>query len=112
MGGSSRSSSSRSSSRGSLHLKVLFGALALVGVIFLFTASSQQGGRTEINAPTVTSESGGNSKLHAYIMGRGNFVDHPPELDLNYMSKRRVPNGPDPIHNRRTGNSGRPPGRA
>ncbi|XP_050374088.1 uncharacterized protein LOC126791656 [Argentina anserina] len=35
-----------------------------------------------------------------------------PELDLNYMSKRRVPNGPDPIHNRRSGNSGRPPGHA
>ncbi|XVF02326.1 hypothetical protein REPUB_Repub04eG0166000 [Reevesia pubescens] len=33
-----------------------------------------------------------------------------PQLDLNYMSKRRVPNGPDPIHNRRAGNSKRPPG--
>ncbi|MED6163183.1 hypothetical protein PIB30_077463 [Stylosanthes scabra] len=32
--------------------------------------------------------------------------------DFNYMSKRRVPNGPDPIHNRRAGNSGRPPGQA
>ncbi|KAG6654407.1 hypothetical protein I3843_05G132300 [Carya illinoinensis] len=103
--------SSSSSSRGSSHLKVLFGALALVVVIFLFTVSSQQqGGRTEI-APTLASDSGRNPKLHAYVMGRGNFVDHP-ELNLNYMSKRRVPNGPDPIHNRRTGNSGRPPGRA
>ncbi|KAJ1293145.1 hypothetical protein BS78_01G045600 [Paspalum vaginatum] len=27
-------------------------------------------------------------------------------------SKRRVPNGPDPIHNRGTGKSGRSPGRA
>lgn len=102
MGGSSISStstSSSSSSRGSLHLKVLFGALALVGVIFLFTVSSQQGGRAKI-APTLTSDrSGENSKQHAYVLGRGNFVDHP-ELDLNYMSKRRVPNGPDPIHNR------------
>ncbi|XP_054775775.1 uncharacterized protein LOC129284351 [Prosopis cineraria] len=34
------------------------------------------------------------------------------ELDFNYMSKRRVPNGSDPIHNRRAGNSGRPPGEA
>ncbi|XP_057948495.1 CLAVATA3/ESR (CLE)-related protein 25 [Malania oleifera] len=32
------------------------------------------------------------------------------ELDLNYMSKRKVPNGPDPIHNRRAGNSRQPPG--
>lgn len=23
-----------------------------------------------------------------------------PTMDINYMSKRRVPNGPDPIHNR------------
>ncbi|XP_019164553.1 PREDICTED: CLAVATA3/ESR (CLE)-related protein 26 [Ipomoea nil] len=31
--------------------------------------------------------------------------------DLNFMSKRKVPNGPDPIHNRRAGNSRRSPGR-
>ena len=30
---------------------------------------------------------------------RGKAVDHA-ELDINNMSKRRVPNGPDPIHNR------------
>ncbi|XP_020578624.1 uncharacterized protein LOC110023508 [Phalaenopsis equestris] len=28
---------------------------------------------------------------------------------LVYVSKRRVPNGPDPIHNRRAGDSGRSP---
>ncbi|KAK9113998.1 hypothetical protein Syun_020795 [Stephania yunnanensis] len=34
-------------------------------------------------------------------------------FDHNYMaSKRKVPNGPDPIHNRRTGDSKRPPGGA
>ncbi|CAD5316791.1 unnamed protein product [Arabidopsis thaliana] len=33
--------------------------------------------------------------------------------DLSYVaSKRKVPRGPDPIHNRRAGNSRRPPGRA
>ncbi|XP_074577350.1 uncharacterized protein LOC141837903 [Curcuma longa] len=32
-------------------------------------------------------------------------------LDPFYSSKRRVPNGPDPIHNRRAGKSGRPSGR-
>ncbi|KAK1282140.1 CLAVATA3/ESR (CLE)-related protein 25 [Acorus calamus] len=32
--------------------------------------------------------------------------------DFNYVSKRRVPNGPDPIHNRKAGKSGQPPGRA
>ncbi|OMO52775.1 CLAVATA3/ESR (CLE)-related protein 25-like protein [Corchorus olitorius] len=31
---------------------------------------------------------------------------------LNHVSKRRVPNGPDPIHNRRAAKSRQPPGRA
>lgn len=31
---------------------------------------------------------------------------------LKFVSKRRVPNGPDPIHNRRAGNSNQPPGRS
>ncbi|KAI3665910.1 hypothetical protein L6452_44545 [Arctium lappa] len=31
---------------------------------------------------------------------------------LSYVSKRRVPNGPDPIHNRRTRNTRQPPDRA
>ncbi|KAK1438861.1 hypothetical protein QVD17_04673 [Tagetes erecta] len=31
---------------------------------------------------------------------------------LNYVSKRRVPNGPDPIHNRRTRSTRQPPNRA
>ncbi|KAL3833193.1 hypothetical protein ACJIZ3_007929 [Penstemon smallii] len=26
-------------------------------------------------------------------------------LNLNFVSKRRVPNGPDPIHNRKAGNT-------
>ncbi|XP_022151235.1 uncharacterized protein LOC111019209 [Momordica charantia] len=34
------------------------------------------------------------------------------DLDLNFMSKVRVPKGPDPIHNRRVGINGGPPSRA
>ncbi|KAH6770709.1 hypothetical protein C2S52_015512 [Perilla frutescens var. hirtella] len=34
------------------------------------------------------------------------------KLELNYISKRKVPNGPDPIHNRGAGKSHRPPGHA
>ncbi|XP_047958796.1 CLAVATA3/ESR (CLE)-related protein 25 [Salvia hispanica] len=30
-------------------------------------------------------------------------------LHLNFVSKRRVPNGPDPIHNRRVGTTRLPP---
>jgi len=32
-------------------------------------------------------------------IGRGKLLGTP-RMDINYMSKRRVPNGPDPIHNR------------
>ncbi|CAA6659041.1 unnamed protein product [Spirodela intermedia] len=32
--------------------------------------------------------------------------------DIVNVSKRKVPNGADPIHNRRAGKAGRPPGRA
>ncbi|KAI4302131.1 hypothetical protein MLD38_037915 [Melastoma candidum] len=35
-----------------------------------------------------------------------------PPADLNYESERRVPRGPDPIHNRRAGSSRQPPGQA
>nr|XP_009757043.1 PREDICTED: CLAVATA3/ESR (CLE)-related protein 25-like [Nicotiana sylvestris] len=34
------------------------------------------------------------------------------KIDLNFVSRRRVPNGPDPIHNRRARSSRRPPGQA
>lgn len=30
---------------------------------------------------------------------------------ISFVSKRRIPNGPDPIHNRKAGNSHQPPGR-
>ncbi|KAK8582827.1 hypothetical protein V6N13_069595 [Hibiscus sabdariffa] len=47
------------------------------------------------------------------VLGKGKSGVALSKQDLNYyMSKRRVPNGPDPIHNRRAGNSGRPPGQA
>lgn len=87
------------------YLKVLFGALALVGVILLLSVDSQLdiSGNTKNIAPTSlrSTDSGGDFN-HAHVMaGRDQkqLVDHP-ELDLNCMSKRRVPNGPDPIHNR------------
>ncbi|KAJ6370046.1 hypothetical protein OIU76_028336 [Salix suchowensis] len=42
--------------------------------------------------------------------GESHLVRH--DMDLNYVSKRRVPNGPDPIHNRKTVQSRQPPGRS
>lgn len=86
MGGSS------TSSRTSLLFKIMLGALALVGFIFLLLVGNQESGRAKMET-TLSTQSGANFK------GKEKLVDHP-ELDLNYMSKRRVPNGPDPIHNR------------
>jgi hypothetical protein len=99
MGGSSSSSSS---SRTSWHFKVLFGALAMAGLTFLFLLGNGQleggTGKMPPTSTTSSSHSGGNFK-RADVLGREKLVDHP-DLDFNYMSKRRVPNGPDPIHNR------------
>ncbi|XP_059648923.1 CLAVATA3/ESR (CLE)-related protein 25-like [Cornus florida] len=87
--------------------KALCAALALLGFIwFVFVGTLEVGGRktTALNGrPTA-------SLGHKVMIGREKLAVHP-ESDLN-MSKRRVPNGPDPIHNRRAGNSRRPPGQA
>ncbi|KMT07211.1 hypothetical protein BVRB_6g155330 [Beta vulgaris subsp. vulgaris] len=62
--------------------------------------------------PTTTSPTISHVKNHQVdTIGRGKLLART-EVDINYMSKRKVPNGPDPIHNRRAGNSRRPPGQA
>ncbi|MED6154896.1 hypothetical protein PIB30_000398 [Stylosanthes scabra] len=57
-------------------------------------------------------EKGGGLLDHSQVVFTTAGRDNKELKDFNYMSKRRVPNGPDPIHNRRAGNSGRPPGQA
>ncbi|XP_062111742.1 CLAVATA3/ESR (CLE)-related protein 25-like [Humulus lupulus] len=121
MGSSSSSSSSTtdtsSSSSSIFHLlKLLVRGLAVVGLMWILLAGTPEGTagttpNTKSNlAPT---ESAGKitGKDQVVVEGEEKLVH--PKLDLiNYMSKRRVPNGPDPIHNRRAGKSGRPPGQA
>ncbi|KAB2624638.1 CLAVATA3/ESR (CLE)-related protein 25 [Pyrus ussuriensis x Pyrus communis] len=82
-------------------LKLFLQTLAVVGFIcFLLIGTLETRGGTSTAA-----------SKHADAVGREKLVH--PDLDLNYMvSKRRVPKGPDPIHNRRAGSSGRPPGQA
>lgn len=68
--------------------KALFGALALVVFIWLvFTGVLDAGGMNTTTTTTVKLRPEGSFKP----------IDR---TNLNYMSKRRVPNGPDPIHNR------------
>ncbi|GMH27618.1 hypothetical protein Nepgr_029461 [Nepenthes gracilis] len=52
------------------------------------------------------------SSARMEVVTAGKLVAVQPTMDINSMNKRRVPNGPDPIHNRRAGNSRQPPGRA
>ncbi|XP_022726349.1 CLAVATA3/ESR (CLE)-related protein 25-like [Durio zibethinus] len=118
MGGSSGSS-------GFLSSRTLFGSLMVLGFILVMLVGSLQneGNKTKTTltstdddqlSSTLTSTSGKlQQEEQVKVLGRAgkSSVVHPP-LDLNYMSNRRVPNGPDPIHNRRAGNSGRPPGQA
>ncbi|KAK9277405.1 hypothetical protein L1049_006948 [Liquidambar formosana] len=91
--------------------KTLFGALALMGCMWLLLVGIvTHGGMGTTATTTVTAQSMANFK-HMEVVGKDTLFVHP-GLDLNYMSKRRVPNGPDPIHNRRAGNSRQPPGQA
>uniref|UniRef100_A0A803MJH6 Uncharacterized protein n=1 Tax=Chenopodium quinoa TaxID=63459 RepID=A0A803MJH6_CHEQI len=56
-----------------------------------------------------TSTLPGNNK-HTTLLGRKKH-SVPVKLNPTYSSKRRVPSGPDPIHNRHVGETRRPPGR-
>lgn len=79
-------------------------ALAVVGLFCLLVIGRSLG--SDVPATTLSSSS---EKLLKHdddfaFLGRTKS-DHKQhvnqqELDLTYMSKRRVPNGPDPIHNR------------
>ncbi|KAL0447090.1 UNVERIFIED_CONTAM: hypothetical protein Slati_1836900 [Sesamum latifolium] len=80
-------------------LKVLLRLLVLVGLFrFLIVVAAAEGGRK--------------MKDDDVIMGRENEMKAVSKFDLNYTTKRKVPNGPDPIHNRRAGSSRQPPGQA
>lgn len=72
--------------------KLLFRALAVVGFIWILLV-----GMGGMKPASFVAESAGHIK-DSDVVGREKLVH--PQRDINYMSKRRVPNGPDPIHNR------------
>lgn len=81
----------------SVPFRVLVVAIAALGFACLLLIATLQTGPTKSTARTV--EATASFKLDADI-GREKLI-YDPELDINYMmSKRKVPNGPDPIHNR------------
>ncbi|CAK9162854.1 unnamed protein product [Ilex paraguariensis] len=85
-------------------------AILFVGFIwFLFVGIlGKQVTKTSSNSIAVSSK--GNFKL-LKLIGTERLSVHQ-KFDLNYVSKRRVPNGPDPLHNRRAGKYRQPPDRA
>ncbi|KAJ6430444.1 hypothetical protein OIU84_021775 [Salix udensis] len=98
--------------RCSLSFKVLLGAVATVMFVLLLLVGALESGATK-RTQTGTVDSSDLKHHEDLLIGREKQLVYDPELDLNFvMNKRKVPNGPDPIHNRRAGNSKRPPGRA
>ncbi|QCD92536.1 CLAVATA3/ESR (CLE)-related protein 25 [Vigna unguiculata] len=88
--------------------RLLLGALLSLGVIwFMFLAISvnRQTKRTVIAPMNVVSK-------HLKLVSMQRHVLHSSNSRLFIVSKRRVPNGPDPIHNRRAVKSREPPTQA
>ncbi|WOH09657.1 hypothetical protein DCAR_0729115 [Daucus carota subsp. sativus] len=80
----------------------LLGAVFAMGILCLLyfgMTSNQPGSLATLTVPS--SRSFG-------LIGKQRNAGHG-AAKLHYVSKRRVPNGSDPIHNRRAGKSTRPP---
>ncbi|XP_062212733.1 uncharacterized protein LOC133913567 [Phragmites australis] len=84
-------------------LAILFGALVLMSLVM------DNGKKSAL--PASDAAIGGRRMMLRANGGQSTLEDFKADDPLQ-DSKRRVPNGPDPIHNRGTGKSGRSPGRA
>ncbi|XWS32822.1 hypothetical protein CRYUN_Cryun22dG0022700 [Craigia yunnanensis] len=95
--------------RGARALRFLFRVTVLVGVIRLLSV-----GIIAIHATAMTKSimvPSTRDFKHWEFVGQERRNSHQ-DFHLNYVSKRRIPSGPDPIHNRRAEKSRVPPGRA
>ncbi|KAJ8775356.1 hypothetical protein K2173_020360 [Erythroxylum novogranatense] len=87
----------------------MFGAVLFCGVVWFFYVGILINLETTKLTRTTVPETGVSDDWSRFIgRGRHPFLQN---FHLNYVNKRRVPNGPDPIHNRRVSKSGKPPGR-
>lgn len=86
------------------HLKFLFRALAMLGFIWILlvvTYKSEGSESSTKSRATSKAELAQDIKGSREVAGsEKQLVNRPHQLDLYHMDKRRVPNGPDPIHNR------------
>ncbi|KAG1347555.1 CLAVATA3/ESR (CLE)-related protein 25-like [Cocos nucifera] len=96
--------------RSARSLRALVSGIAcLFCIAILVSVAIESGGRTKATPPISAATVGALMSLEG--SSRDRPIDHM-NSDPLFASKRRVPNGPDPIHNRRAGKSSRPPGRA
>lgn len=90
-------------------LRALFGTVVVLGVIWFFVVGILANHATKTTKVVTLTSSRSFYRLKFIGEEKHHFHQY---LNLNYVSKRRVPNGPDPIHNRRASKSRQPPGRA
>ncbi|KAJ6866686.1 CLAVATA3/ESR (CLE)-related protein 25 [Populus alba x Populus x berolinensis] len=95
--------------RGGRILRALLGAVLFWGVIWFLYVGILPNHATTL-MPRIGVPAAGTFQ-HLKLSGReSHLIRH--DMDPNYVSKRRVPNGPDPIHNRKTVQSRQPPGQS
>lgn len=88
-------------SRRGTSLKALIGALTFVGFVWLLLGGEiLESGGTKTPSMSAAHYSLEDLEHMKLMMDDRERLVIRRQLDLSYMSKRRVPNGPDPIHNR------------
>ncbi|KAL1807213.1 hypothetical protein ACET3Z_030281 [Daucus carota] len=91
-------------------LKASFRILLVVGFLsYIVLAGISESRKFETRTLISCSRQADRSLKQSKLIGEEKYVLHP-KRDIHFTSKRRVPNRSDPIHNRRAGNSGKPPG--
>ncbi|ESQ28226.1 hypothetical protein EUTSA_v10019352mg [Eutrema salsugineum] len=99
----------------SLRLQMLFRTLFTIGLVTLLMIDAfvLQNNNVEDKTKEITTAATMNNSIIHTKETQQELEDGSRHGDLSYVAgKRKVPRGPDPIHNRRAGNSRRPPGRA
>ncbi|KAF2921799.1 uncharacterized protein [Oryza sativa Japonica Group] len=87
-------------------LAILFGGLILVSLLVETSAKPPSPGSSVLGV------GGRRMMINGGLVHSHRSLEDFNAGDAFSSMKRRVPNGPDPIHNRGTGESGRSPGRA
>ncbi|XP_059309704.1 CLAVATA3/ESR (CLE)-related protein 25-like [Lycium ferocissimum] len=91
--------------------KGIWGSLVLLGVMWLLLVGDMKNGEKEMKLTVLNAQDHhviGSMKNTKVIRTEKRNI-HP---KIDFISKRGVPNGHDPIHNRRAGSSRPPPGQS